>query len=138
MRVHKHLEAGVQPSLKGRRVVLKVVVLVRAGGRDTPVAQEARRLVPHVDLSYWSGNVEGQRDRVVAYDCEGKKHTVTQREAGEHVAMQAGRMFYEEAPLTEWLTHLPMVDVHNGQTFNECYIGMTPEKLKSIYSPEAP
>ena len=51
-RVRKHLEAGGRPTLKGRRVVLKDVVLVRADGRETPVAQEARRLKPHINLSF--------------------------------------------------------------------------------------
>ena len=60
-RVRKHLEAGVQPTLKGRRVVLKDVVLVRADGKETPVAQEARRLKPNINLSFWSGETERQK-----------------------------------------------------------------------------
>ena len=70
-RVRRHLEAGLQPSLKGWRVVLKDVVLVRADGRETPVVEEARRLKPNIDLSYWSGETERQKDRVFAYDREG-------------------------------------------------------------------
>ena len=57
-RAREHLEAGIQPSLKGRRVVLKDVVLVRADGSETPVAQEARRLRPNINLSFWSGETE--------------------------------------------------------------------------------
>ena len=57
-RVRRHLGAGLQPSLKGRRAVLKDVVLVRADGRETPVVEEARRLKPNTDLSYWSGETE--------------------------------------------------------------------------------
>ena len=57
-RVRKHLEEGVSPSLKGRRAVLKDVVLVRADGRETPVAIEARRLKPNIDLCFWSGETE--------------------------------------------------------------------------------
>ena len=56
--VRKHLEAGVQPTLKGRRVVLKDVVLVKADGRETPVSQEVRRLKPNSNLSFWSGETE--------------------------------------------------------------------------------
>ena len=70
-RVRRHLEAGLQPSLKGRRVVLKDVVLVRADGRETPVVEEARRLKPNINLSYWSGETERQKNRVFAYDREG-------------------------------------------------------------------
>ena len=59
-RVRKHLEAGAQPTLKGRRVVLKDVVLVKADGRETPVSQGARRLKPNINLSFWSGETERQ------------------------------------------------------------------------------
>ena len=62
--MRRHLEAGVEPTLKGRRAVLKDVVLVKANGRETPVVEEARRLVPNIDLSYWSGETERQRHRV--------------------------------------------------------------------------
>ena len=70
-RARRHLEADVGPSLKGRRVVLKDVVLVRADGRETPVVEEARRLKPNINLSYWSGETERQKNRVFAYDREG-------------------------------------------------------------------
>ena len=60
-RVRKHLEAGVQPTFKGRRVILKDVVLVKADGRETPVAEEARRLEPNIDLSFWSGETGRQK-----------------------------------------------------------------------------
>ena len=54
------------------------------------------------------------------------------------MATKAGRRFYEEAPQTEWISHLPVVNVRNGQTLNKRYIDLPPEGLKSIYSPEAP
>ena len=63
-RVHRHLEEGISPSLKGKRVVLKDVVLVRANGTETPVAQEARRLKPDINLGFWSGETERQKNRV--------------------------------------------------------------------------
>ena len=47
-RVHNHLEEASAPSLEGRRVVLKGVVLVSADGRETLVAQEARRIKPNI------------------------------------------------------------------------------------------
>ena len=60
-RVAVHLEAGVKPSLKGRRIVLKDVVLVRADGTETAGAAEARRLKPNINLSFWSGETERQK-----------------------------------------------------------------------------
>ena len=109
------MEAGIQPSLKGRRVVLKDVVLVRADGSEAPVAQEARRLKPNIDLSFWSGEAERHENRVFAYDREGQKHTV-QRKAN---VAKLGRRFYEEAPPTEWIIHLPVVQARNNKKFNE-------------------
>ena len=73
--MRKHLEAGVQQPLKSRRAVLKDAVLVKADGRATPAAQEARRLKPNIDLSYWSGD-RATDNRALAYDREGGKHTV--------------------------------------------------------------
>ena len=116
-RVRRHLEAGLQPSLKGRRVVLKDVVLVRADGRETPVVEEARRRKPNIDLSHWSGETERQKNRVFAYNREGGRHMV-QRKAGEQVVTKVGRRFYEEAPQTEWMTHLPIGNARNEEAFN--------------------
>ena len=63
---------------------------------------------------------------------------MVQRRAGEQVVTKVGRRFYEETPQTEWIIHLPVVNVRNEENFNGRYIDLTPEKLKSIYSPEAP
>ena len=137
-RVRKHLEAGGRPSVKGKRVFLKDVVLVRADGKETPVAQEARRLKPNINLSYWSGETERQKNRVFAYDRDGNRHTVTQKKAGELVATKAGRRFYEETPQTEWLIHLPVVNVRNDEKFNPRYIDLTPGRLRNILGPNSP
>ena len=110
--MREHIEAGIQPSLKGRRVVLKDVVLVKADGSETPVAQEVRRLRPNINLSFWSGETERDKNRVFAYDRDGQKHTV-QRKA---VVTKLGRRFYEEAPQTECIIHLPVVQVRNNKS----------------------
>ena len=79
-RVAVHLEAGVKPSLKGRRVVLKDVVLVRADGTETAAAAEARRLRPNINLSFWSGETERQKteslptiSKVAGTRCRGRR-----------------------------------------------------------------
>ena len=136
-RVRKHIEEGISPSLKGRRVVLKDVVLVRANGTETPVAVEARRLKPDINLSFWSGETERQKNRVFAYDIEGGRHTI-QRRAGEQVVTKLGRRFYEESPQMEWIIHLPVVNMRNGQPFNERYIDLTPQVLLNIFGLDAP
>ena len=103
-RVAVHLEAGVKPSLKGRRIVLKDVVLVRADGTETAGAAEARRLRPNINLSFWSGETERQKNRVSAYDREGGRHTVQRK---GQVVTKLGRRFYDEAPQTEWIFTCP-------------------------------
>ena len=38
-----------------------------------------------------------------------------------------GHRFYEEAPQTEWIIHLPVVNVRSGEPFNQRYIDLTPD-----------
>ena len=54
------------------------------------------------------------------------------------VCVKLGRRFYEEAPQTEWIIHLPIINVRDGEFFNPRYIDLTPEKLRSVYGPDAP
>ena len=42
-RISKHLDSGIQPTISGRSVVLRDVILVRASGQEAPAAEEARR-----------------------------------------------------------------------------------------------
>ena len=63
---------------------------------------------------------------------------MVQRRAGEQVVTKLGRKFYEEAPPTEWIIHLPVVEVRSGKKFNERYIDLTPNVLQSIYDPTDP
>ena len=56
-RIANHLGAGYQPSINGRRVVLRDVVLFRASGDEAPAAAEERRQAASrgisIDISYW-------------------------------------------------------------------------------------
>ena len=63
---------------------------------------------------------------------------MVQRRAGEQVVTKVGRRFYEGAPQTEWIIHLPVVEVRNGKTFNERYFDLTPDMLKNIFYPGDP
>ena len=113
-------------------------MLVKADGTETPTAQATRGLRPNIDLSDGGGDTERQRNRGFACDREGGKQTVSQRRQGKHVATKAGRWFYEEAPQTEWIVHLPTVNVCGGQRFKERYIDLAPDVLCNINSPEEP
>ena len=54
------------------------------------------------------------------------------------MATKTGRRFYEETPQMEWLIHLPVVNVRDGQKFNSRYIDLTPERLRNILGPDSP
>ena len=49
-----------------------------------------------------------------------------------------GRRFYEESPQTEWVIHLPVVNVRNNKKFSERYIDLTPDVLETTYEPADP
>ena len=112
-RIASHLASGQQPSINGRRVALRDVVLVRANGSEAPAAEEVRRQaaasgIP-MDISFWDCNaaVERQGNRSYGFDIEGNKHLISQARRGQRVVTATGRRFYEEIPQTEWITHVP-------------------------------
>ena len=63
---------------------------------------------------------------------------MVQRKTVEQVMTKVGRRFYEEAPQTEWIIHLPVVNVRNEETFNARYIDLTPDRLRSMFGPNNP
>ena len=63
---------------------------------------------------------------------------MVQRRAGEQVVTKVGRRFYEEAPQTEWIIHLPIVNVRNEEAFNARYLDLTPDRLRSMFGPNSP
>ena len=50
-RIAAHLAAGVTPSVRGNRVMLQDVVLVRATGDRAPAAAEARRQADELGIN---------------------------------------------------------------------------------------
>ena len=59
-RISLHLDAGVQPSIVGRQVKLRDVVLIRANGTEAPAAEEVRRQADvrniGVEITFWDRN----------------------------------------------------------------------------------
>ena len=113
-RITSHLDAGIEPSVRGNRVFLQDVVLVKAGGERTPAAAEvlAQAAARGVDLNlnFWDSQAATQRrgNNVIAFDRAGRGHTVARRQQGRQVVTRDGRRFYAEAPQTEWIVHLPL------------------------------
>ena len=63
---------------------------------------------------------------------------MVQRRAGEQVVTKVGRRFYEEAPQTEWIIHLPIVNKRGEQACNARYLALTPARLRNIFGPNRP
>ena len=114
-RITNHLDAGFLPSAKGNRVVLRDISLVQANGTETPAATEVRlqaasRGIP-INLAFWDVNTATttQGNQTFAYDIAGNRHIVARKRLGERVATKQGRRFYEEAPQTQWIVHVPVI-----------------------------
>ena len=119
-RIAAHLAAGETPSVRGNRVVLKDVVLVRATGDRTPAAAEAERqataLGVNLNMAFWDtsrATTYTSTNRITAYDRSGTGHTVSRRTTRDgdrqQVVTRAGRRFYEQAPQTEWMINIPVI-----------------------------
>ena len=149
-RIAAHLAAGVTPSVRGNRVVLQDVVLVRATGDRAPAAAEAERqseeLGINLKMSFWDNEraTTYRGNSVIAYDQSGLGHTVSRRvtRAGERqqVATRAGRRFYRESAQTEWIMHLPVRGVREPQNtiFNRHFINITSNAMDEMFLPGAP
>ena len=143
-RIANHLAAGYTPSLKGKRVVLRDVVLVRSDGREAPAAAEVRRQaatfdIP-MDISFWDRNaaVERQGNRVFAYDIDGNRHLIAHPRRGQRVVTVVGRRLYAEMPQTQWIARIPIVHVRTHpdgrqRTSNAQTVDMTPEIIQDLF-----
>ena len=135
-RITSHLENGITPSVRGNRVMLKDIVLIKANGERAPAATEAERQAAQrnisLNIAFWDKEAATERkgNQILAYDTSGRKHMVARRYRDERVVTKQGRRFYAEAPQTEWIIHIPVVfrrTLENGQYsyFNPRTIDMT-------------
>ena len=88
-RIASHLENGITPSVRGNRVMLKDVVLIKANGERAPAASEAERQASQrnidLNIALWDANraTEYRGSQIVAYDRSGQGHTVARKYRGE-------------------------------------------------------
>ena len=136
-------DSGANVSLRRSSLVLRDVVLSRANGTETPAATEMRLQVARrgldpapFSLERWDREaaVEHAGDRTFAFDRDGQRHTITRRRNGQRVVTNAGRRFYQEAPLTQWIVNVPVVSIRarSGARFNVRYIAVTDEMLQAL------
>ena len=147
-RIANHLDAGYQPSINGRRVVLRDVVLIRSSGDEAPAANEVRRQAASrgidINITYWDREaaVEQQGNKSFAFDITGHKHLIVHKRNSQKVVTLQGRRFYSEAPQTKWLVHLPVVNVRSvdGRRayFGHRIITLTEEVMEALFSRASP
>ena len=132
MNVTELLNAGHRPTLKGTRVVLGKLVLVRADGQDTPHAEAVRQR--GIDVQFWDKGTERVGNRVYGYDVAGKRYMLSHMKNGQRVATKRGRLYCESAPTTEWIIHLPIASRRNDKYFDQRYHDMTPETMSNLFA----
>ena len=77
-RISAHLDAGITPSAKGNRILLKDMVHVKANGQHSLAAVEAERQAAqrgvNLDLAYWNTNraTDHRKNQIIAYDRSGQ------------------------------------------------------------------
>ena len=147
-RISLHLDAGIQPSIVGRQVKLRDVVLIRTNGAEAPAAEEVRRQAAarniDVDITFWDRNraVQNQGNRSFAVDIAGNRHMIAQRRGQQRVVTTQGRRFYEEMPQTQWIIHLPVIHRRRIATgfayFNPYTINVTEEMMRTTFMDGSP
>ena len=137
-RITNHLDAGFLPSVKGNRVVLRDISLMQANGTETPAAKEVRlqaasRGIP-INLDFWDMNTAAvtQGNQTFAYDIAGNRHIVARKRLGERVATKQGRRFYEEAPQTQWIVHVPVIPYKYNDEGEKVYFNIRHVKYHPV------
>ena len=98
------LDANIRPALKGNRLVLGKLVLIRADGEETKHAEEVRSR--GVDVNVWDRGTERKGNRVYGKYINGNRYMLSHMKNGSRVVTKKGRRFYSGAPVTEWIIHL--------------------------------
>ena len=126
------INAGARPALKGNRLFLGKLVLVRADGEETKHAEEVRSL--GVDVNFWERGTARNGNRVYGKDINGNRYMLSHMKNGERVVTKKGRRFYNEAPTTEWIIHLPISNRRNGNLFDPRWFDLTPEIMENLFN----
>ena len=129
MTVQELLDAGCRPALNGTRLVLGKLVLARADGEETKYAEEVRSR--GVDVDFWEKGTERNGNRVYGRYINGNRYMLSHMKNGSRVVTKKGRRFYNEAPVTEWIIHLPIANIRNEKLFDPRWHDMTPEIMEN-------
>ena len=144
-RMTRLIWAGATPSLRGNRVVLGDVTLVFANGREAPVAAEMRRQVCSKNLDgaayatnrFQTNSLTKRNGRLMGIDRAGREHVLLRHFRGVTRVTPAGRRYETEAPLVQWVVHIPVVHWRRmGIPFDPRTVAITDEMIRRL-APEA-
>ena len=129
--IQELLDAGLRPALRGNRLVLGNLVLIRADGEETNHAEEVRSR--GVDVNFWDRGTVRKCNRVFGKDISGNRYMLSHMKNGQRIVTKKGRRFYSEAPTTEWIIHLPIANRRNGRRFDPRWHDMTPDIMENLF-----
>ena len=86
--IQELLDAGLRPALKGNRLVLGKLVLIRADGEETKHAAEVRSR--GVDVNFWDRGTERKGNRVYGKDISGNRYMLSHMKNGQRVVTKNG------------------------------------------------
>ena len=141
-RIGTLLDGGATVSLRRNSLVLKDVVLTRQNGTETPAAAEMRMQVERrnldpasFSLDRWdrTAAVEQAGNQAFAFDRNGNRQMVSRTQDKQRVVTKAGRRFYEDAPLTQWIFQVPVANQRgNGALWRHRYLPLTQEGIDHL------
>jgi len=121
-RISAHLDAGATPTIRGKRVMLKDTVRIKANGDCAPATAEADQPATQrnidLNISFWNTSraTEHKRNQIFAYERSGQGHTIARMYWCEKILAQPGRKFYNTTPYTQWAVHLPAIKIWRHPT----------------------
>ena len=141
-RIGTLLDGGATVSLRRNSLVLRDVVLTRQNGTETPAAAEMRMQVERRNLNpasfsldRWDRTAAVQQtgNQTFAFDRNGNRQMVSRTQDKERVVTKAGRRFYADAPLTEWIFQVPVANQRgNGALWRHRYLPLTEEGIAQL------
>ena len=81
--VKELLDAGLRPALKGTRLVLGKLVLVRADGQETKHAEAVKE--HGIAMNFWDRGTERKGNKVYGKDINGNRYMLSHMRNGQRV-----------------------------------------------------
>ena len=86
-----------------------------------------------MDVNFWERGTDRKGNQVDGRDTNGNRYMLPHTRNGARVVTKKGRRFYQEAPVTEWMIHLPIANRRNGKLFDPRWHDLTPEIMENLF-----